>query len=210
MATVEVKGSFVYRIVLDIPERRLLVRKNRPIWVERVDADFVGEGTTQSQTQSIEVKAWMQPGEIKPIDLPVVARQVTVKVIATADPKGGYGNLDVALVQAKIVDNSDSPYADAVASAKAVLRALDNNEIPSIRAMAQRLRDSLGGRPVTTTAVATPARSAVEVVAPQADTAARVELQAELQLIEDLLTGSEAERRDGMDRLHQLIRRMRP
>lgn len=208
METVEIKGAFVYRVVIDVPERRLLVRRNRPIWIERVDTDFVGEGTTQAQTQSIEVKAWMQPGEIRPIDLPVVARQATVKVIATADPKGGYGNLDVALVQAKIVDNSDSPYADAVASAKAVLRALDNNEIPSIRTMAQRLRDSLGGRAIAPA----PARASVEVVAsqPVTDTATRVELQAELQLIEDLLTGSETERRDGMDRLHQLIRRMRP
>lgn len=213
METVEIKGSFIYRVVLDVPERRLVVRKNRPIWIERVDADFVGEGTTQSQTQSIEVKAWMQPGEIKPIDLPVVARQATVKVIATADPKGGYGNLDIALVQAKIVDNVDSPYADAVASAKAVLRALDNNEIPSIRAMAQRLRDSLGGAagfsPPPAVASGGP-KPAAPQIAVTTDTATRVELQAELQLIEDLLTGNDAERRDGMDRLHQLIRRMRP
>jgi len=32
---------------------------------------------------------------------------------------------------------------------------------------------------------------------------------AELQAIEDLLTGSEAEKRQGMDRLHQLIRKNR-
>jgi len=211
MQTVEAKGAWVYRVVIDVPERRLVVRKNRPIWVERVDADFVGEGSTQSQTQSFEVKAWLQPGEIKPIDLPVVARQATVKVIATADPKGGYGNLDVALVQAKIVDKVDSPYADAVSSAKAVQRALDNGDVASIRTMAQRLRDSLGVRPAPVSAAATPARTSIDVVAPApTDTATRVELQAELQLIEDLLTGSETERRDGLDRLHQLIRRLRP
>jgi len=211
MQTVEAKGAWVYRVVIDVPERRLVVRKNRPVWIERVDADFVGEGSTQSQTQSFEVKAWLQPGEIKPIDLPVVARQATVKVIATADPKGGYGNVDVALVQAKIVDEPDSPYADAVSSAKAVQRALENGDIASIRTMAQRLRDSLGVRaaPVAA-AIATPARTSVDVVAPATDTATRVELQAELQLIEDLLTGSETERRDGMDRLHQLVRRLRP
>jgi hypothetical protein len=41
------------------------------------------------------------------------------------------------------------------------------------------------------------------------DTAAQVEMQTELQLIEDLLTGNEAERREGLDKLHQLIRKMR-
>jgi hypothetical protein len=47
------------------------------------------------------------------------------------------------------------------------------------------------------------------VTAPATDTAARLELQTELQMIEDLLTGTEPERREGMDRLHQMIRRLR-
>lgn len=215
MQTVEIKGSAVYRVVLDVPSRRLLVRKNVPIWIERVDVDFVGETGTQSQVQSFEVKAWMQPGEIKPVDLPVIARQATAKVIASVDAKGGYGNLDVALVQAKIVDKADSPYADAVSSAKAMLRGLDNNEVPSIRAMAQRLRGSLGGR-VSGTVAGTAIDVRPPAVEPTAtptatapDSAARLEMQAELQLIEDLLTGSESERRQGLDRLHQLVRRMR-
>jgi hypothetical protein len=46
--------------------------------------------------------------------------------------------------------------------------------------------------------------------APEAATPApQPEIHGELQTIEDLLTGSEQERREGMDRLHQLIRRMR-
>jgi len=135
-----------------------------------------------------------------------------VKVIATAQEGGGYGNVDVALVQARIVDSADSPYAEAVASAKAVLRALDNNDIPSLRATARRLRAALGG----STAVAAipppaprPAASEMTVTAPAADTASRIELKTELQTIEDLLTGTDAERREGMDRLHQMLRRMR-
>jgi hypothetical protein len=211
METLEIKGTWVYRVVIEIPARRLIVRKNRPIWIERVDADFVAEGESQSRQQSFEVKAWMQPGDLKPLDLPAIARQATVKVIAVADPKGGYGNVDVSLVQAKIVDKADSPYGDAVSSARAILRGLENGEIPSIRSMAQRLQSSLRGartvEPVPPVQAA-PA-SSVTVTAPREDLASRVELQAELQLIEDLLTGSESERREGLDRLHQLIRRAR-
>src|SRR5690349_22376241 len=57
METVDVKGAWVYRVVIEVPTRRLLVRKNRPVWVERVDVDFVPEGTSRSEQQSFEVKA---------------------------------------------------------------------------------------------------------------------------------------------------------
>lgn len=212
METGENRGAWIYRIVIDVPTRRMLVRKNRPVWVERVDVDSVPEGSTQSQSQSFEVKAWLQPGEVRPFDLTAIAKQATVKVIATAQEGGGYGNIDVALVQARIVDAADSPYAEAVASAKAVLRALDNNDLPSLRATARRLRASLGGStaaPAPPPAASRPAASEMTVTAPAADTATRIELKTELQMIEDLLTGTDAERREGMDRLHQMLRRMR-
>jgi hypothetical protein len=204
MDTLEVKGAFVYRVIIDVPSRRLLVRKNLPVWIERVDIEMVPDGKSQTDRTSVDVKAWLQPGEIKPIDLPSVARQATIRVIATADPKG-YANVDLVLVQAKVVDNADSPYANAVASAKAIQRALDNSDIPSLRAMAQRLRDSLGVAPVAAPA---PSQSTMTVVAAP-DSASQIELQTELQLIEDLLTGTEPERREGLDRLHQLIRKTR-
>lgn len=202
METLEVKGAFVYRLIIDVPSRRLLVRKNLPVWIERVDLEMVAQGKSQTDRTSIDVKAWIKPGEIKPIDLPTVARQATVRVIVSADPKG-YGNIDLVLVEAKVVDNADSPYAGAVASAKAIQRGLDNGDVASIRAMAQRLRDSLGAP-----AASVPSQSTMTVTAaPEASS--QVELQTELQLIEDLLTGSEPERREGLDRLHQLVRRMR-
>lgn len=223
MATVEVKGDWVYRVLLEVPNRKLLVRKNRPVWVERVDLEYYGERSTQIERQTVEVKQWLQPGEFRPVDMPAIARTATVRVVATVEPKGGYGNLTVALVKARIVDNADSPYADAVSSAKAIQRALDGNDIPSIRSMAQRMRSSLMRGVETAVAVqspppayvppsAVPPPVAVMPAVPQgmpADPAARLEMQAELQVIEDLLTGSDAERREGMDRLHQLIRRMR-
>jgi len=207
METNEVRGANVYRVIVEVPSRRMLVRRNRPVWVERVDVEFIPQGASQLQQQSFEVKAWLQPGEIRPIDLPAISRQVTAKVIATAEKDGGYGNLEVALVQARIVDLATSPYAEAVASAKALLRALNNNELTSVRASAQRMRDALGGS--GTIAVIAPRPAPAAAASEMPDAATQLELQAELQLIEDLLTGSEAERREGMDKLHQLIRRMR-
>ena len=57
-----------------------------------------------------------------------------------------------------------------------------------------------------------PATAAVEVTAPRAEPAparAEPDVAGELQAIEDLLTGTEVERRQGLDRLHQLLRRLR-
>ncbi|HEX2123745.1 MAG TPA: hypothetical protein VHL59_19110, partial [Thermoanaerobaculia bacterium] len=197
MQTVEMRGAFIYRVIVDVPQRRLVVRRNRPVWVERVDIEYVSQDNSQTRRESTDIKAWLQPGEVRPIDLPVVARQATVRVVATADAEGGYGNLDVALVHARIVDNPDSPYADAVGAAKAVQRALENNDIPSIRAMAKRMGEALGA-PRAARAIA-PGSSTIDVTAAPdvaMDRATQLELQTELQLIEDLLTGSESERRE--------------
>lgn len=209
METVELRGSNIYRVIVDVPNRRMVVRRNNPVWVERIDVDFIGEGSTTTQQRSFDVKSWLQPGEVRPIDLPVIARQVTAKVIATADPKHGYGNVDIALVQARIVDNANSPYAEAVTSAKAVLRALEGGQVPALRTAAQRMRDALGGSAATATFTTPRAASSEMTVTARPDNATRLELQTELQIIEDLLTGTESERREGLDKLHQLIRRMR-
>ena len=109
METVELKGSNVYRILLEIPEHRLVVRKNRPIWIERVDLEYVAGPSPQSQTQSFDIKAWLQPGESRSIDLPVIARQATATVVATADPSGGYGNVEVTLIEGRSSTTPTAP-----------------------------------------------------------------------------------------------------
>lgn len=207
MEVLEIKGAYVYRLQIEVPSRRLLVRRNRPVWVERVDFEYLGERGSQTQRDSVDVKQWLKPGEFRHVDIPDVARQATVRVVAAVEKDEGYGNVELSLIKARIVDNADSPFADAVASAKAVQRALENNDVPSMRAMAQRMRAQLGGVPQL--AEGRRSGSTVEVVATPQETAPDPRVREELQTIEDLLTGTEQERREGMDRLHQLLRRMR-
>lgn len=226
----EVKGSFVYRLLIEMPSRRMLVTKNRHVYIDRVEIEYIPMNNSSTKTQTVKVDAWLEPGQVKPVDFPEVARQATVRVYAKGDPKVGYGNIDLTLIKAKVIDNADSPYADAVASAKAIQRAVDNNDIPSIRAMATRMHDDLASKlqPVevaTTTATPSvapraattspiPATTTVEVrpATPQTGVQAtpNVEIYMELQSVEDLLTGTEAEKREGLEKLHQLVRRLRP
>ncbi|MGZ8832596.1 MAG: hypothetical protein ACXW19_05290 [Thermoanaerobaculia bacterium] len=217
----EIKGSFAYRLIIDLPSRRMLVTKNRRVYIDHVELEYIPLITSATRTETVKVEAWMEPGETRAIEFPEVARQATARVYAKADEKAGYGNIVLTLIKAKVLDNADSPYADAVASAKAMLRAVDNNDIPSIRAMATRMRDGLAAK------LSAPATRTVEVVAPPvaASTAAEAtttpattvapatlspDVYSELESIEDLLTGNEGERRQGLDRLHQLVRRLRP
>ena len=208
MERVEIRGSWVYRLIISSPSRRMIMTKNRRVFLDRVELEYIAEGASDTRRETIPLQEWIEPGGVKPVDFPEVARQLTARVFAKADGEEGYGNIVVTLVQARIVDNVDSPYADVVASAKAMLRAIDAEEVPSIRAMASRIRDSLAVTTVAATSTPLPAPSCarVEVVAGPTDQA----MYAELQAIEDLLTGDETERRRGLDRLHQLVRRLRP
>ena len=195
----EMRGAWIYRLVISAPSRRMLVTHNRHVFIERIEIEYLPEGATSSKVQTLDVNGWIEPGTSRNVDLEQIARQVTARVYVHADPEG-YGNIELALLEAKIFDNPDSPYADAVNSAKAILRGVDNDDIPSIRAMAQRLAGDLE--------TSKPATAAVEVTAPR-EQAAQPDVATELQAIEDLLTGTEVERRQGLDRLHQLLRRLR-
>jgi hypothetical protein len=205
-SVLEVKGPSAYRLAIIVPSRRMLVTKNKRVFIDRVDVEYVPVNGSATKTQSVNVGAWIDPGQTRNIDLDDISRQATAKVTAKADDSG-YGNVTLALIQARIFDHPDSPYADAVQSAKAVLRALDHDDVGSIRAMAMRIFNALqpGLAASAPASTAAPAVQTVEVIAPRADS----DVYAELQAIEDLLTGSDAERRQGLDRLHQLLRKLR-
>jgi hypothetical protein len=208
----EVKGAFVYRLLIESPSRRMLVTKNRRVNIDHVEIEYIPMNNSATKIQNVKVEEWLEPGGVHPVDFPEVARQATVRVYAKADPAAGYGNIDMTLIKAKVVDSADSPYADAVASAKAILRAVDNADIPSIRAMATRMHEDLASRTAQPVSAPQAAVASVDVRPPAAATQStpNVEVYMDLQAIEDLLTGTDAEKREGLDKLHQLVRRLRP
>jgi hypothetical protein len=212
-SVLELRDAFAYRLIISVPSRRMLVTKNHHVYLDRVEVETLPQASSEKKFQTVKIGAWIEPGSSQTIELEEIGRQAIARVYAHAE-KGGYANVTLTLVEARIFDDPASPYADAVESAKAILGATDHNDKNSIRAMAQRIAGRLqpasaailtpvGNPPVTIAAV--PATSQMEVVSGRSDP----ETTAELQAIEDLLTGTEAERRQGVDRLHQLLRRLR-
>jgi hypothetical protein len=206
----ELRDVFPYRLIVTVPSRRMMVAKNHHIYVDRVEIETLPQTSSEKKFQTVKVGAWIEPGDAKTIDLGDIGKQATARIYAHAEA-GGYANVTLTFIEARIFDEPSSPYADAVESEKAILKAVDHGDKSSIRAMAQRISSgmsattssSIGTAPATI--AATPAASQVNVTAGREDP----ETLGELQSIEDLLTGSEAERRQGVDRLHQLLRRLR-
>lgn len=212
-SVLELRDVFAFRFIVSIPPRRMLVTKNHHIYVDRVEIETLPQKSGEKKFQVVKVDAWLEPGSSKTFELDDIGRQTVARVYAHAD-KDGYANVSLTLVEARIFDEPSSPYADAVESAKSILKAIEHNDKPSIRAMAQRITSRLpaesvapapviGSAPATIAAV--PAASQIEVTGGRGD----METVTELQAIEDLLTGTEAERRQGVDRLHQLVRHLR-
>jgi hypothetical protein len=209
LSKLEVKGTFAYRLIISSPNRRMLVTKNRRVWLDHVEIEYMPQTSRTTKFQNVKLGVWLEPNETKGVDFDEIARNATVRVYARADKETGYGNVDVTLLEARVFDDPNSPYADAVSSLKAINKALDHDDVGSLRAMAQHLSQSL-----PSTASNSLRAAAVDVVASRSEPAPALERAApadvsELEAIEDLLTGNDSERRQGVDRLHQLIRKLR-
>lgn len=212
-SVLELRDAFAFRLIVSVPSRRMLVAKNHHIYIDKIEIELLPQKSSEKKFQTVKVDEWLEPGTSKTVELDEIGRQATARVYAHAE-KGGYANVTLTLVTARIFDEPSSPYADAVESAKAILKGIEKNDKPSIRAMAQRIAGKLqtdstatagviGNPPLAIAAI--PATSQIDVTSPRGDS----ETLTELQAIEDLLTGTEAERRQGVDRLHQLLRRLR-
>jgi hypothetical protein len=206
LSKLEIRGDYAYRLIVTSPSRRLLVTKNKRVWLDHAEIEYMPQGARTTKVQNVKLGVWLEPNGSHAVDFEAIARHATARVYARADKDSGYANVDVALLEARVFDDPNSPYADAVSSLKAIHRAIDHDDLPSIRAMAQRIQQNLGGERL---AVSTPAQAVVDVPVPRVEATVEPEVYGELQSIEDLLTGTDAEKRQGLDRLHQLVRKLR-
>jgi hypothetical protein len=209
----EVRGEIVHRVLLRVPTRRMLVARNHRVYVESLDIEYSPFDGARTGT-TVEVNSWLEPGDEKSFDIPAISRRATARVRARVEKDPG--TLDLILIQAKLVDDINSPYFAAVQTIKSLQKAVDKRNSDEVTALASELGRRLA--PATSSRIDSSAIAAVPVT-PAFETAStraqleqtpQLELYLDLQQVEDLLTGTEAERREGIDRLHQIVRRLRP
>lgn len=218
LSSFEMKGEYVYAIEISAPSRRMLVARNRKVLVDRVELTYVPLGGVETHG-TFPIGDWIEPGKQRTLELPQISRSATAVVWARTENSEGTGSIDVAMLEASLIDDPASPYAAAVRDAKALRISIDKNDASATRRQAGSLASNLETR-VESRAIASPALTAVapslatmeqeQVVPPGRQGMPAIEIYMELQAIEDQLTGSEPERREALDKLHQLIRKIRP
>jgi len=110
---VTVSGPNGYRVEVAVPKKRGTFSANNRVWVRNVLVDSTGfDGKTMHH--EIPVNAWVSPGDANGVALPEIGKSVK----ATAELGVESGNkaavAEVSLVQAKLVDDPNSPYFPAV------------------------------------------------------------------------------------------------
>jgi len=118
---VTVTGANGYRVEVTVPKKRTTFSANNRVFIRNVLADSTGfDGKTTHH--EIPVNAWVNPGDSNGVALPDIGKSVK----ATAELGVESGNkaavATVSLVQAKLVDDPNSPYFPA---AKRLLQIRD-------------------------------------------------------------------------------------
>jgi hypothetical protein len=208
----EISGDLSYRLVLEVPTRRMLVARNRRIWIERIELDYVPVGGLRS-THTFPVESWIAPDGRLTFEFPQIAVKSTARIFARTDPAdAGAATLEMILLEPRLVDQLESPFYDDVQLVKSLLRHTERNDQPAIQRTTEELMTRLAARSGQERSPDRAGETAPEPtrrasLQPSIDERA---LFNELQTIQDLLTGFESERLEGMNRLHQLIRQLRP
>lgn len=204
-------GEASYGVLLKVPGRRYLVRRNQQIYVERVDLDLTpATSGFPSRVESVELGIWMPAGSERLVTFPQIAKSARVTIHARTDKEAGPASLQAFLLVPRLSDDPRSPWYRPVENAKVLLREIERRDRTKIESAARLIA---GDPLLTAPPVAMPARRddwTSPDLGPDVLPSASEELYIELRRIEELLSGNEFDRRQGLDMLQQLVRRLRP
>src|SRR5436190_20921519 len=110
---VTITATRAYRLEVSVPAKRNLVSANNRVFIRNVIVDSTGfDGKTTHQ--EIPVNAWVNPGDANGIALSEIGKSVKARVELGVETGEKKAVADVALLQAKLVDDPASPYFPAV------------------------------------------------------------------------------------------------
>lgn len=110
---VTVTAPRAYRVEVSVPTKRNLVSPNNRVYIRNVLVDSTGfDGKTTHQ--EIPVNAWVNPGDANGVALPEIGKSVKATVELGVESGDKRAVADVALLQAKLVDDPANPYFPAV------------------------------------------------------------------------------------------------
>ena len=113
LRNVTVTGANGYRVEVNVPRKRGTFAANNRVWVRNVIADITAfDGKTSHH--EIPVNAWVNPGDSNGVALPDIGKSVKATAELGVESGSKAAVAEVAIVQAKLVDDPASPYFPAV------------------------------------------------------------------------------------------------
>lgn len=110
---VTVTGPNGYRVEVTVPKKRSTFAANNRVYVRNVLVDSTGFDGKVTHHE-IPVEAWVAPGDATGVPLPEIGKSVKATVELGVESGNKAAVAEVALVQAKLVDDPKSPYYPAV------------------------------------------------------------------------------------------------
>jgi outer membrane murein-binding lipoprotein Lpp len=126
---VPISGANGYRVEVSVPTKQSLFSSNNRIYIRNVLVDSTGFDGKISHHE-IPVDAWVNPGDSNGVALPEIGKSVKAIVELGVESGDKRAVADVALLQAKLVDDPASPYFPVVQrllKTREVLTAKDLN-----------------------------------------------------------------------------------
>lgn len=113
LRNVTVTGDDGFRVIVTVPAKRGVFAANNRVWVRNVLADITSFDGKVSHHE-IPVNAWVNPGDANGVALPEIGKSVRATVELGVESGSKRSVAEVALIQAKLVDDPASPYFPAV------------------------------------------------------------------------------------------------
>lgn len=215
---VTITASNGYRVVVTVPQKRSTFAQNNRVWVRNILADVTGfDGRTSHH--ELPVNAWVNPGDANGVALPEIGKSVKATAELGVESGSKKAVAEVAIIQAKLVDDPNSPYFPAVkrlVQLREFVAARDMNR-GVIKTTADEALLALPGELERRTAEQAREAEQRRLAALTGTTTGTIALGdatpdviVELEAIGKLLNGTAQEQNDGRTRLQTLIDTLRP
>ena len=211
--TISVTGPNAYRVLITAPRKRSLVSANNRVFVRNVIVDSTGfDG--KSTHQEIPVNAWVNPGDSNGVALPDIGKSVKAIVEVGVESGNKQAVANVALLQAKLVDNPASPYFPAVTRLSQIRTYVKSDDIPrgALKTSLDEALLALPGELDKRTAELAQAEQARKQMMATGTTTGQVlpgdatpDVVKELSEVQKLLVGTIEQQAEGRKRLQSLI-----
>ncbi len=215
---VTVTGPNGYRVEVTLPRKRGTFAANNRVWVRNIIVDSTAfDGKTSHH--EIPVNAWVNPGDATGVPLPEIGKSVKATAELGVESGSKAAVAEVSLVQAKLVDDPNSPYYPAVKKLLQIreLTAARDMNRGAIKNTVDEALLALPGELEKRTAEQEEAARVRKQMAESGTTTGSINLGDatpdvvnELAEIGRMLSGTLQEQTDGRARLDALVTKLKP